>query len=155
MGADAAAPALGAPEAAGPGALGVPAAGVAGAPGTSVLFDPRGNGNAYAALGYTGGAAANGVYRSTNAGANINDGTVWTAINGPTMPCNVGNPANTLPCGTAADVAAEAKEAMDIAAPGGGYILASDHSLHDGIPIENIRELARVGTAYGGQFYQR
>jgi hypothetical protein len=51
-------------------------------------------------------------------------------------------------------VAAEAKAAIDIAAPGGGYILASDHSLHDGIPVANIRELSRVGTEYGGTFYQ-
>jgi uroporphyrinogen decarboxylase len=71
--------------------------------------------------------------------------------------CIIGNidSTRTLPYGTPTDVAAEAKEAMDIAAPGGGYILASDHSLHDGIPVENIRELARVGTAYGGEFYQQ
>jgi uroporphyrinogen decarboxylase len=69
--------------------------------------------------------------------------------------CIIGNidSTRTLPFGRPADVAAEAKEAIDIAAPGGGYVLASDHSLHDGIPIKNIRELARVGTAYGGQFY--
>ncbi len=70
--------------------------------------------------------------------------------------CLIGNidSTRTLPFGTTAEVAVEAKEAMDIAAPGGGYILASDHSLHDGIPVENIRELARVGTTYGGEFYQ-
>ena len=70
--------------------------------------------------------------------------------------CLIGNidSTRTLPYGTPADVAAEAKEAMDIAAPGGGYILASDHSLHDGIPVENIRALARVGTEYGGAFYR-
>ena len=71
--------------------------------------------------------------------------------------CLIGNidSTRTLPFGTLADVAAEAREAIDIAAPGGGYILASDHSLHDGIPVPNIRELARVGTEYGGSFYQR
>jgi len=54
--------------------------------------------------------------------------------------CIIGNidSTRTLPFGTPADVAAEVKEAIEIAAPGGGYILASDHSLHDGIPIENI-----------------
>ena len=36
---------------------------------------------------------------------------------------------------------------------GGGYVSASDHSLHDGIPIENIRELSRVGREYGGSCY--
>jgi uroporphyrinogen decarboxylase len=60
----------------------------------------------------------------------------------------------TLPFGTPADVAAEVRSAIDIAAPGGGYVLASDHSLHDGIPVENIREMFRVGREYGGQFYR-
>jgi hypothetical protein len=50
-------------------------------------------------------------------------------------------------------VAAEVREAIDIAAPGGGYILASDHSLHDGIPIENILEMFRTGAEYGSSFY--
>lgn len=35
----------------------------------------------------------------------------------------------TLPYGTPEDVAAEVRDAIDAAAPGGGYILASDHSL--------------------------
>lgn len=71
--------------------------------------------------------------------------------------CLIGNidSSRTLPFGTPADVEAEAREAMDVAAPGGGYILASDHSLHDGIPVENIRALARVGTTYGGAFYRK
>jgi uroporphyrinogen decarboxylase len=71
--------------------------------------------------------------------------------------CLIGNidSSRTLPFGTPAEVAAEAREAIDIAAPGGGFILASDHSLHDGIPVENIRELSRVGTEYGGCFYPR
>jgi uroporphyrinogen decarboxylase len=59
----------------------------------------------------------------------------------------------TLPFGTPQDVAQETMEAIDIAAPGGGYVLASDHSLHDGIPVENIVEMFRVGTDYGGSFY--
>jgi len=49
--------------------------------------------------------------------------------------------------------AAEVREAIDIAAPGGGYVLASDHSLHDGIPIDNILEMFRVGAEYGSSFY--
>lgn len=71
--------------------------------------------------------------------------------------CLIGNidSTRTLPYGTPSEVAAEVREAIDIAAPGGGYILASDHSLHDGIPIENILEMCRVGTEYGGAFYER
>ena len=71
--------------------------------------------------------------------------------------CIVGNidSSRTLPFGTPADVAAEVREAIDIAAPGGGYVLASDHSLHDGIPVENIVEMFRVGREYGSSFYQK
>jgi uroporphyrinogen decarboxylase len=70
--------------------------------------------------------------------------------------CIIGNidSSRTLPFGAPADVAAEVREAIDIAAPGGGYILASDHSLHDGISIENILEMFRVGREYGGSFYK-
>jgi hypothetical protein len=50
-------------------------------------------------------------------------------------------------------VAAEVKQAIDVAAPGGGYVLASDHSLHDGNPVENVIELFRVGREYGSTFY--
>lgn len=69
--------------------------------------------------------------------------------------CIIGNidSSRTLPYGTPADVAAEVRETIDIAAPGGGFILGSDHSLHDGIPVENILELSRIGREYGGSFY--
>jgi uroporphyrinogen decarboxylase len=60
----------------------------------------------------------------------------------------------TLPYGAPADVAAEVREAIDTAAPGGGFVLASDHSLHDGIPLDNIVEMFRVGREYGGSFYR-
>jgi hypothetical protein len=58
-----------------------------------------------------------------------------------------------LPYGTPDDVAAEVREAIDIAAPGGGFVLASDHSLHDGIPIANITTMFQVGAEYGRAFY--
>ncbi len=69
--------------------------------------------------------------------------------------CIIGNidSSRTLPYGTPEDVAAEVREAIDIAAPGGGYILASDHSLHDGIPIENITTMFGVGATYGRAIY--
>ncbi len=69
--------------------------------------------------------------------------------------CIIGNidSSRTLPFGSPEDVAAEVREAIDIAAPGGGYILASDHSLHDGIPVENILEMFKVGAEYGGACY--
>lgn len=65
--------------------------------------------------------------------------------------CLIGNidSSRTLPYGTPDDVIAEVREAIDIAAPGGGYILASDHSLHDGISVENITAMFRAGAQYG------
>lgn len=71
--------------------------------------------------------------------------------------CIIGNidSSRTLPYGTPEEVTAEVKEAIDIAAAGGGYVLASDHSLHDGIPVENILALFRFGAEYGRDFYKR
>ncbi len=65
--------------------------------------------------------------------------------------CIIGNidSSRTLPYGTPADVEAEVKEAIEVASPGSGFILASDHSLHDGIPIENITALRDTGINYG------
>jgi uroporphyrinogen decarboxylase len=70
--------------------------------------------------------------------------------------CIIGNidSSRTLPYGTPEEVAAEVRAAIDIAAPGGGYVLASDHSLHDGISIENILTMFRVGKEYGSLAYQ-
>lgn len=69
--------------------------------------------------------------------------------------CIIGNidSSRTLPYGTPEEVAAEVCEAIDIAAPGGGYVLASDHSLHDGIPVENITTMFEVGGKYGQAVY--
>lgn len=69
--------------------------------------------------------------------------------------CLVGNidSSRTLPYGTPGEVAAEAREAIEIAAPGGGFILASDHSLHDGIPMANILALRDAGLEYGARAY--
>ncbi|MCX7048835.1 MAG: hypothetical protein NTX50_25530 [Candidatus Sumerlaeota bacterium] len=71
--------------------------------------------------------------------------------------CIIGNIDSTrlLPYGTPTQVRAQVREAIEIAAPGGGYVLASDHSLHDGIPIENILELARAGLEFGGMIYDK
>jgi len=79
----------------------------------------------------------------------------WAKDNYGQRFCIIGNidSSRTLPFGTPADVAVEVREAIDIAALGGGYVLASDHSLHDGIPVANAVELFRAGRAYGERFY--
>ena len=45
------------------------------------------------------------------------------------------------------------RAAIDAAAAGGGYILASDHSLHDGISVENILAMCRTAREYGTLVY--
>ncbi|MHB9023683.1 MAG: uroporphyrinogen decarboxylase family protein [Armatimonadota bacterium] len=65
--------------------------------------------------------------------------------------CIVGNidSSRTLPYGTPEEIEAEVREAIAAAAPGGGYILASDHSLHDGISVRNIRAMFDAARKYG------
>ena len=70
--------------------------------------------------------------------------------------CIIGNvdSSRTLPFGSPEQIEAETIEALRIAAPGYGYILASDHSLHDGIPVKNILlmfDCARKNGVYSGR----
>jgi len=65
-----------------------------------------------------------------------------------TLIGNVNNK-TTLVSGTEADIENEVKECILAAAAGGGYILASDHSLHDDIPNENVFALYNAGRKYG------
>lgn len=62
---------------------------------------------------------------------------------------NVNNK-TTLVTGSTADVEKEVRECIKAAAPGGGYLLASDHSLHDDIPNANVFALYEAGRRYGG-----
>lgn len=55
----------------------------------------------------------------------------------------------TLPFGTKEDVANQTLQCMRDAGEGGGYILGSDHSLHDGIPVENIFTMIETCRKYG------
>jgi uroporphyrinogen decarboxylase len=65
--------------------------------------------------------------------------------------CIIGNidSSRTLPYGSPEDVENEVKEAIETASKNWGYILASDHSLHDGIPIVNIKAMFDAGRKYG------
>ncbi len=71
--------------------------------------------------------------------------------------CIIGNidSSRTLPYGTEEEVRSEVREAIAVAAPGGGYILASDHSLHDGISVENITAMFDEGLKAGTAIYAR
>jgi len=65
--------------------------------------------------------------------------------------CPIGNVNNktTMVTGTPEEVMAEVKECIEIAAPGGGYIISTDHSLHDDIPSENVYALIEAVHKFG------
>ena len=68
-----------------------------------------------------------------------------------TRLCLVGNidSSRTLPFGTREEIERETREALEAAAPGYGYILASDHSLHDGIPVQHILWMFEAARQHG------
>ena len=57
--------------------------------------------------------------------------------------CLIGNvdASVLLPLGSYEEIAGQIKECMETAAPGGGYIFASDHSIHPGIPENKAKFL--------------
>ena len=65
--------------------------------------------------------------------------------------CLVGNVNNktTLATGTLEEVERETIECLREGAPGGGYILAADHSLHDGQQVQNILKMIETAKKYG------
>ena len=65
--------------------------------------------------------------------------------------CPIGNIDNkyTMTTGSPADVEHEVRECLRIAKPGGGYILSTDHSIHDGMPHENIMAYLEACRKYG------
>ena len=65
--------------------------------------------------------------------------------------CIFGNVDNKdlLVNGTTEEIAAQVRECIKIAGPGGGYCLGSDHSVHDDIPNRNVFALYEAGRKYG------
>jgi uroporphyrinogen decarboxylase len=65
--------------------------------------------------------------------------------------CLIGNVDATrlMPTATPAEVEAAVVECLRVGAPGGGYVLATDHSFHEGIPIENVRTFIEAGLKHG------
>lgn len=61
--------------------------------------------------------------------------------------CLIGNVdcGNTLTHGSISQVVAEARHVIDCTAGGGGFVLGSSNSIHDGVKLENF--LAMTGTA--------
>jgi uroporphyrinogen decarboxylase len=65
--------------------------------------------------------------------------------------CIIGNidSSRTLPFGSPEDVENEVKDTIEIAGKDGGLVIASDHSLHDGIPMDNIWAMIDAVFKYG------
>lgn len=65
--------------------------------------------------------------------------------------CPVGNVNNktTMVSGTPEAIKAEVKECIRVGAPGGGYVIATDHSIHDDIPTENVLAFIDAVKEYG------
>ena len=65
--------------------------------------------------------------------------------------CPIGNVENKkiMVFGTPKEVEAETLECLKIGAPGGGYIISTDHSFHDDIPEENVWAYINTAKKYG------
>jgi uroporphyrinogen decarboxylase len=65
--------------------------------------------------------------------------------------CPVGNVNNktTMANGTPEEVMSEVKECIEYAASGGGYIVSTDHSIHDEIPTQNVLAMIEAANKYG------
>ena len=61
---------------------------------------------------------------------------------------NVDN-AGTLVTGSKEEIETMVKACIRAAAPGGGYCLSSDHSVHDDIPNENVYAMYEAGRRFG------
>lgn len=65
--------------------------------------------------------------------------------------CLIGNVENKLllPFGTLQEIAEQTRECINIAAPGGGYMFASDHSIHPGVPYKKAKFMFDLAKKYG------
>jgi uroporphyrinogen decarboxylase len=65
--------------------------------------------------------------------------------------CLIGNVdcGNTLTHGSPSQVVAEARQIIGCTAAGGGFILGSSNSIHDGVKLENFLAMTSAATKYG------
>jgi len=119
------------------------------ATGAPIIFHSCGNINAILPdLVGTGIAALNNLQRAARM-----DLRAIKAKYGDKL-CLIGNVDATglLPTATPAQVEQAVIECLAMGAPGGGYILATDHSFHEGIPIENVLAFIAAGKRYGSYY---
>ena len=116
------------------------------ATGTPVILHSCGNINAILPdLIETGIAGLNNLQRA----AHMDLAAVKAAYGG--RLCLIGNVDATglMPTATPEQVERAVIECLSIGAPGGGYILATDHSFHEGIPIKNVLAFIAAGKQHG------
>ncbi|MGQ9616976.1 MAG: uroporphyrinogen decarboxylase family protein [Spirochaetota bacterium] len=106
------------------------------------------DGNIWAVLDDLVATGING-YHPIERAASMDLGEVKRRYSGKLCPIGNINNKTTMVSGTPEDVEREAMECLRVAAPGGGYIMATDHSLHDDIPIENIQAYIETTKRYG------
>lgn len=114
--------------------------------GTPVILHSCGNINAILPdLVATGIAGLNNLQRSAQM-----DLAAVKATYGHKL-CLIGNvdATNLMPAASPAEVEQAVVECLQIAAPGGGYILATDHSFHEGIPVDNVFAFIAAGKKHG------
>jgi uroporphyrinogen decarboxylase len=89
------------------------------------------------------------AYHPVEKAATMDLATVKQKYNGRICPIGNVNNKTTMVSGTPEDVIKETLECLKTGAPGGGYILSTDHSLHDDIPLENAMSLIETVIKYG------
>jgi uroporphyrinogen decarboxylase len=106
------------------------------------------DGNLWEVLDDLVGTGING-YHPVERAASMDLGKVKNRYQGKICPIGNINNKTTMVTGTPEEVEQEAIQCLKTAAPGGGYILATDHSLHDDIPTENIYAYIEAAKKYG------
>jgi len=93
----------------------------------------------------TGVSGLNNIQQS--AGMNLNE---IKKVYGKQL-CLIGNvnSSDVMSFGNPENVEKAVQECIEVASPGGGHILATDHSFHKGIPIENVYAFIKAGRRYG------
>lgn len=88
-------------------------------------------------------------YHPVDRSAGMDLGVIKNKYKGKLCPVGNVNNKTTMVFGTTEEVIKETIECLKIGAPGGGYIIATDHSLHDDIPEENVWAFIETAKKYG------
>ena len=89
------------------------------------------------------------AYHPVERAATMDLGIIKKKYKGKLCPIGNVNNKTVMVFGTTQEVIRETIECLKIGAPGGGYIIATDHSLHDDIPEENVWAYINTVKKYG------